>query len=134
MLYLYNTCVAGVDYGGGEITVQFTPGERTASFDIPIQDDTLAEGNEFFEAIAGVNSQTESSGLQVGIGTADTATVMIIDDDGIVIQFSKLKYLFNESIGSAILMITASGTAAEDYQVDITYGDNTATSTYISLD
>ncbi len=68
--------VAGPDYEGTALSVEFTPGgPDMACVDIPIVDDNWSEGTEDFT----VNLETSNPDVQVG--DPSTATVIIIDDE-----------------------------------------------------
>ena len=66
-----------MDYGSGPYTVTFPAGETSASFDIPINDDGIYEGNEDFMLTI------DPSSLPTGgtVGNPGQATVTIVDDD-----------------------------------------------------
>ena len=67
-----------MDYTSGPYTVTFPAGQTTATFDVPINDDDILEGDEQF-----VLTIDETS-LPTGVthGTPCEATVTIVDDDG----------------------------------------------------
>ena len=66
-----------MDYTSGPYTVTFLAGSTTATFNVPINDDNIYEGNENF-----ILTIDETS-LPTGVtrGTPDEATVTIVDDD-----------------------------------------------------
>ena len=65
-----------MDYTSGPYTVTFPAGSTTASFNIPINDDDILEGDENFMLTI---NQTLPTG--VTRGTPSEATVTIVDDD-----------------------------------------------------
>ena len=65
-----------MDYTSGPYTVTFPAGETTATFNIPITDDMILEGDENFMLTI---NQTLPTG--VTHGTPGEATVNIVDDD-----------------------------------------------------
>ena len=65
----------GVDYTSGPYTVTFLAGETNASFNVPINDDNIFEGNETF------NITIASLPGDCSVGAVDNATVLIVDDD-----------------------------------------------------
>ena len=66
-----------MDYTSGPYTVIFLAGVTMVSFDVPINDDDILEGNENFMLI--VNSSSLPDG--VVRGTLSQATVIIMDND-----------------------------------------------------
>ena len=66
-----------MDYTSGPYTVTFPAGSTTATFDVPINNDMISEGNEDFK----LNIDEASLPGSVRLGTPDEATVTIIDDD-----------------------------------------------------
>ena len=75
-----------MDYTSGPYTVTFPAGQTTATFDVPINDDDILEGNENF--ILTINPSSLPS--DVSVGDPDQATVTIVDNDR--------KYLVNNAI------------------------------------
>ena len=65
-----------MDYTSGPYSVTFLAGETSATFDVPITDDSLLEGNENFML-------TIDPSLPTGVrrGDPSEATVTIVDDD-----------------------------------------------------
>ena len=66
-----------MDYTSGPYTVTFAAGQTTATFNVPITDDMILEGNENFMLTI---NQTLPDG--VTRGTPSEATVTIVDNDG----------------------------------------------------
>ena len=75
--YMNSTAVEGDDYIGGVITVSFSAGQETATFNAPTIDDNIAELTENF-----VIEILSTSTSRVVPGTPDTALVDILDNDG----------------------------------------------------
>ena len=75
-----------MDYTSGPYTVTFLAGQTTATFDVPINDDNILEGNENF--IFTINASSLPS--DVSVGDPDQAIVTIVDSDR--------KYLVNNAI------------------------------------
>ena len=67
-----------MDYTSGPYTVTFPAGSTTATFDVPINDDNILEGNEDF--ILNIDGASLPTGVTAG--SPDEATVTIVDDDG----------------------------------------------------
>ena len=66
-----------MDYDSGPYTVIIPAGQTTATFDVPITDDMILEGNENFMLTINGTSLPDS----VTPGNPDEATVTIVDDD-----------------------------------------------------
>ena len=67
-----------MDYTSGPYTVTFPAGQTTATFDVPINDDNILEGNE--DLMLTIDGTSLS--IDVTVGDPDEATVIIVDDDG----------------------------------------------------
>ena len=67
-----------MDYDSGPYTVTIPAGQTTATFNIPVNDDNIYEGDEEFML------SIISSSLPTGVthGTPCEATVTTVDDDG----------------------------------------------------
>jgi len=67
-----------VDYTSGPYPVLFPAGETSVTFDVPITDDSLLEGNENFMLTI------DQPSLPTGVtrGDPSEATVTIVDNDG----------------------------------------------------
>ena len=75
LLSLTLSSTAGSDYNDPVVTtVTFGSGQTSASYPVPILDDTNIENTEIFTATL----STTESGVNIG---DDTATVTILDDD-----------------------------------------------------
>ena len=68
-----------MDYGSGPYTVTFPAGVTSASFDIPINNDMISEGDEDFTLTIDPSSLPPTC---VSVGSPDQATVTTKDDDG----------------------------------------------------
>ena len=66
-----------MDYDSGPYTVTIPAGQTTATFDVPITDDMILEGNENFMLTINGTSLPNS----VTLGIPDEATVAIVDND-----------------------------------------------------
>ena len=69
------TAAADEDYTTTSGTLSFADGQTTATFAVPVLDDAVYEGNEGFELALG------NPGGGAGLGSRDTASVTIIDDE-----------------------------------------------------
>jgi uncharacterized protein with FMN-binding domain len=116
------TATSGEDYDGGEFEVLFTAGTSEAQLKVNITDDAIPEPTETFTA-----RLRSTSNLGVSVGSDDTATVSIIDDDEeITVEFEKIKYNVSESVGFAVLTLVSSSPSSTEYSVDITTQDGSA--------
>ena len=66
-----------MDYTSGPYTVMFAPGQTTATFNVPITNDMILEGNEDFMLTINSSSLPDN----VTRGNPGEATVTIVDDD-----------------------------------------------------
>ena len=92
---------------------------------IPITDDNVLEGTESFTGSLSIPQA--SADLGVSAGSADTATVNILDDDTSTVQFNPTQYSVNEGDGEVELTLVASAAASFDYTVQVDTADGTAT-------
>jgi len=67
-----------MDYNSGPYLVTFPAGMTSVTFDIPINDDSILEGNENFMLTIDQPSLPEG----VTVGEPNEATVTIVDNDG----------------------------------------------------
>ena len=67
-----------MDYTSGPYTVTFPAGQTTATFNVPITDNMILEGNENFMLTINSSSLPDN----VTRSTPGEATVTIVDDDG----------------------------------------------------
>ncbi len=99
--------VAGDDYTETTLTLQFTSTVRRLPVTVDILDDTVVEGDEFFEV--------KLSGDRVSSGSS-VARVTITDDDavGVEIGFSPVEYSVSEGAGSVELTVSVLSGDIED--------------------
>jgi hypothetical protein len=116
------TAVANADYAPASGTITFAAGETQKNIVIGIINDTLIEGPEDFFVLL------DNPGLGVLIGTSDTATVTIGDDDSpnASIGFSQASYDVDEGAGFANLTVTRSGGLGVSATVNYATTDGTA--------
>ena len=91
---------------------------------IPITDDNVLEGTESFTGSLSIPQA--SADLGVSAGDDDTATVNILDDDDVTVQFNPTQYNVSEGDGEVELTLVASGAASFDYTVEVDTVDGTA--------
>ena len=67
-----------MDYNSGPYLVPFPAGVTSVTFDVPITDDSILEGNENFMLTI------DQSSLPTGVNRGDpgSATVTVVDNDG----------------------------------------------------
>jgi hypothetical protein len=70
------TAVAGTDYTAASGTETFSPGETQETFTVTILQDVLVEGNQTINL-------TLSAPVGGSLGDQDTATITIVDDEGV---------------------------------------------------
>ena len=102
------------DYISYNYTVVFQPGDTSAELRIPILDDSLGvEGTEDFFAALSIPAPSVSLG--VSAGSVDSATVSILDDDNVTVQFSMSEYEVSEDAGEVTLYISSVIPGAVNY-------------------
>ncbi|MBE9106796.1 PQQ-dependent sugar dehydrogenase, partial [Nostoc cf. edaphicum LEGE 07299] len=115
-----NTATKGVDYGGEGVEsagiLTFAPGQSSTQVSIPINDDSLIEGDETFNFVI---DQAEGATL----GLQRTLTITIQDNDRSGFDFSQP--VVSEGDGTAKVIVTR-GNASEAASVSYTTQDGTA--------
>ena len=114
------SALAGSDYTTKSGTLTFNPGVTSQTISVPIQNDAAQETDETFTV-----KLSNASG--VTLGSPDTATVTIVDNDTPPsVMFDSATYTIAENGGSALVNVVLS--AAFDSAVSVNYatGDNTA--------
>ena len=91
---------------------------------IPITDDNVLEGTESFTGSLSIPQA--SADLGVSAGSADTATVYIVDSDTLTVQFNPTQYNVNEGDGEVELTLVAGSAASFDYTVQVNIANGTA--------
>ena len=105
----------------------FPAGSTTATVDIPIVNDNVVEGTEDFTATI----STANTGFpSISAGDDDTATISIVDNDDLEVNFNPTQYSVNEGDGSVTLTLVANATASFDYTVEVLTQDGTATGNF----
>jgi hypothetical protein len=110
----YNTAnssaVAGSDYTAASGSVNFAPGETQKTIVIPVNDDSLVEGNETFS----VSLSGPSGGAT--LGSPNTAVVTIVDNDGggNTVEFKPTAYTVKETPGNSIVTLSVIATRFGD--------------------
>lgn len=106
--------VSGTDFDNAAQVVNFAPGETSKILTIPINDDSLVEGNET------VNLTLTNPTGNATIGTQSAATLTIVDNDTAgTIQFSNPQYVVKED-GTPVLEVTLTRTGGSAGAVSTT--------------
>ncbi|MEG4970296.1 Calx-beta domain-containing protein, partial [Microcoleus sp. B6-A1] len=121
------TAVAPGDYANTAIAVNFADGDTTPKVvNIPIVNDTLVEGNETVSLTLGSPTGNTT------IGTQNTATVNIVDNDS-SLQFSSPTFGVNEDgtpVAAVTVIRTGSSAGAVSANVNLTNGTAIAPGDY----
>ncbi|HEX6843593.1 MAG TPA: Calx-beta domain-containing protein [Actinomycetota bacterium] len=112
------TAAAGSDYTAGTGSVTVPAGETTATFDVPLTDDDLHEGDETF----GVTLSGE-----VDLVLADTTATATIDDDDPTPTISAADVGASESAANATVIVSLSNATVHEVTLDWTTFEGTAT-------
>ena len=102
-----------------------TAGQTQVSQQVPILQDDAAEGSEQFQSQLTIPSA--SADLGVTVDDNDTAVITILDDDGVLVEFSPTRYTVSEGDGVVTLNLTADSVADCNYTVEVHTQDSTAT-------
>ena len=123
--------VAGTDYVALSGTVTVLAGETTATIDVSVIDDNLLEDNE---TVSVMLTSIDSGDSDITIGTSNSATVTIADEDLALVSVTASDPVAGEPSDSGQFTISMSNPSDED--TTITYvvtGTATAGSDYVSL-
>ncbi len=115
------TATAGQDYTAVNGILTFAAGQVSQTFPVTIINDLLDE----------VDQETLQLGLSMptnaALGTPDTATVIIADNDDLpTVQFSALTYRVSEDGGEATITVELDAPSAREVTVDYLSSDDTA--------
>src|SRR5438270_1510802 len=99
------SATAGSDYTATSGTLAFADGETSKAFTVPIIDDAIPEGNEFF--VVALSAPTNGA----IIGNPQAATVTITDDDLPLISIADAQLIEGNS-GTANMLFTVTLTGA----------------------
>jgi len=111
--------VAGLDYITTTGTLTFAAGETLKTFNVPITEDTLVEGNESFFVYL-------SDPIAAQLGNPNMATVTIVDDDT-GFSFSSPTYSIDEGGTNAIITVNRVNPNTGTVSVSYSTSDGTAT-------
>ncbi|MEA5510192.1 Calx-beta domain-containing protein [Crocosphaera sp. UHCC 0190] len=114
------TATAGEDYTDTPINVTFADGESSKTVYIPLQDDTVYEGNET------VNLTLSNPSTGTTLGSQNNAVLTIVDNS--TLAFSQANYTINED-GTAIAPVTITRSGGTDGAVSVTLNLTNGTAT-----
>ena len=112
---------SGADYTTTSGTLNFIAGQTSATFNVPILDDTFVEGNETF------NLALSNPSPGATLGAQSTAVVTIIDVEPGVLQFSSATYSVNENGGSITITVNRTNGSTEAVAVNYATSNGSAT-------
>ncbi len=114
------TALAGADYATASGTLNFTAGDTSETFSVPITDDSTGEG---FEIV----NLTLSNPSGATLGAQNTAALTIQDDDTPDIAFSSDTYAVAENVASGTATITVELSHAAGNTVTVNYTTSNGT-------
>ena len=129
--YFWHLCfllVESSDFVGQIVNVTIPAGESSANFTVTILDDAILEEEELFRLALSIPPYPAS----LGIHSSAYATVTIIDDDFLTVQFAESSYSVSEGAGEVVLILTANGSSAVNYTVVVDTVDGSATGKHSS--
>jgi hypothetical protein len=97
------SALAGSDYTATSGQVTFFPGATSATFNVPILNDTATEASENFTV------KLTSPSSNAILGAQKTELVQIRDDEKPVVQFSVSTMSVSENVGAATLAVVRTG-------------------------
>lgn len=114
------TATADEDYTPISGTLTFDPGQMSQSFEVTVLDDALDEAEE--TAVI-----TLSNPVAANLGTPDSATLTISDDDDMpTVAFDVADYSVDEDAGTALVVISLDAPSGQPITLDIASADGTA--------
>jgi len=116
------SATSGADYTATSGTLNFIAGQTTATFNVPILDDNLVEGNETF------NVALSSPSPGATLGAQATAVVTIVDVEPGVLQLSAPTYTVAENGGSVTITVNRTNGSTNAVAVTYTTSNGSATS------
>ncbi len=118
-----DTATAPDDYTSDPITVTFANGETSKTVSIPIVDDGI------FEATETVNLTLTNPTGGATLGTQDTATLNIIDNDAVpgILNFAEASYQVDEDGTSVTVTVNRTDGSDGDVSATVLLSDGTAT-------
>ena len=119
------TATAGSDYTAASGTLTFADGETSKSISVPINNDTIVEGNETI----GMTLSNPTGGATLG---NQTTSVLTIQDDDVAsqpgsFQFSSSTYSLAENGGTLTITVTRTGGSSGAVSVNYATSNGVAT-------
>ncbi|MFK7805381.1 MAG: Calx-beta domain-containing protein [Anaerolineae bacterium] len=114
------TAIAGVDYTSVAGTLNFGVGETSKTFDVPILDDDITEGDETF-------SVSIANPSAYGLGEPSIALITIIDDESSAIISFAEPISAGEADGQMAVTLELNPVSDVPVTVDLSSADGTAT-------
>lgn len=122
------TATAGADYKATALNLNFQPGETSKTFEVPVINDALVEGNETVLMVL-----TNLVGASVTLGPITNSVLTIVDDDFApgVVGFSAPLYTVKEGDDGEIRFstITVKRTAGTTGVISVEYATSKGTAT-----
>ena len=116
-----STATAGSDYTASSGTLTFAPGVTSQTFNVPILDDGITEGNETFTV-------TLSAPVAATLGTITAATVTVTDNETSSLSIGDVTLAEgNAGTTAFVFTVTLSTPSATAVTVDYATADQTAT-------
>lgn len=113
------TALAGKDYTETNGKLTFAAGETVKTFEVPIIDNLLAEGDKTI----GLFLTNLPSGFSL---SARLTATLVIEDDESALAFAAATYTASESAGTATITVRRTGPATAEATVDYETRDDTA--------
>ncbi|MCU7829498.1 MAG: thrombospondin type 3 repeat-containing protein [Candidatus Thiodiazotropha sp. (ex Myrtea sp. 'scaly one' KF741663)] len=118
------TANAGSDYTATSGTLNFADGQTSATFPLPITDDSVYEGDETVNL-------TLSNPVNASLGSITSAVLTIEENDPVppsgTLQFSQAGYTVAENGGTAVITVSRSGGSTGAVSVSYATSDGSAT-------
>ncbi|MCU7852791.1 MAG: thrombospondin type 3 repeat-containing protein, partial [Candidatus Thiodiazotropha sp. (ex Monitilora ramsayi)] len=118
------TANAGSDYTASSGTLNFADGQTSATFPLPIIDDSVYEGDETVNL-------TLSNPVNASLGSITSAVLTIEENDPVppsgTLQFSQAGYTVAENGGTAVITVSRSGGSTGAVSVSYATSDGSAT-------
>jgi hypothetical protein len=105
------TATANLDFTAISGTLSFAPGEQSKIVNVPLLNDALSEGSEWFQLI--LNNPTGGAHL----GSPRTSTIRIVDNDP-GIEFTSSAPLVSEAAGQVTLTVRRGNDSPDTFTVD----------------
>ncbi|MFB2968826.1 DUF4347 domain-containing protein, partial [Aerosakkonema sp. BLCC-F183] len=116
------TATGGTDFTNSTIPISFAANETSQTVVVPITEDNLVEGNE------NLTLTLANPSANTAIGTQNTATLEIIDNDSSV-EFDRANYQVNEdgTVVSVAITLNRTGVTTGTSNIDVQLANGTAT-------